>query len=304
METISTSSRNCFRECPLKYFLEYILKLSPDVEPVYFTWGTVVHAMSELLEEKQDATPDTVVEELYKRAEQNPPPDVDFEVLEGMLQGVRYAGWGYLKQYPEDSGRYETVINETQFELPLPCGVKFVGKIDKIRKDLQTGKFILWETKTAAQTGDTYYRRLPLDAQLRGYMLAARKALGVPVSHIVYDVWKKPQLRKEPAEDWSAYYERRGMKMFLKSQKYYERAAIDVPDASIDAYFHEIDQVAQEIRWCEHNGLWPGHHAANKRGECQFFKFCIAGGLWEEVTDTPPGYHVREANHPELAKEF
>lgn len=304
MKTISTSSRNCFRECPFRYFLEYVLKLSPESEPSYYTWGNVIHSVSELLDEKEDATPESVVEELYDRVEANPPQDVDPEVLDGMLRGAVLAAYGHLKAFSKDILRYESIIGETEFELPLPCGVKFVGKIDKIVRDLETNKLALWEIKTAAQTGNSYYRRLPLDAQLRGYMLAARRALGIPVDYIIYDVWKKPQLKKEAAESWADYYERRGMAMFLKSKHYFERSYPYIPDESVNAYFHEIDQIAQEIQWCESQGIWPAHHSGNRRGECQFLRFCIEGGIWQDITSTPTGYHIRKANHPELGKEF
>lgn len=108
---------------------------------------------------------------------------------------------GHFWRYENDD--FEFVAVERSFRIPIinpETGRKselfhFAGKIDAIVR-LPDARLAVLEYKT--EGGDInpdseYWRRLRCDAQISGYMLAAR-AMGFEVSTVVYDVTRKPTI--------------------------------------------------------------------------------------------------------------
>jgi hypothetical protein len=113
---------------------------------------------------------------------------------------------------------FETIASEVWFNLPIvdPATDKkmrkarFVGKIDELVRDKQTGLVYVFERKSTSQSLDSgqYWNRLKLDMQITGYLWAARicqqlgkfEKLGIGkdtslIQGVFYDVWHKPDIK-------------------------------------------------------------------------------------------------------------
>jgi hypothetical protein len=236
-------------------------------------------AIQEIREEIQDgrmAVPDlsTANAELY--------------VLEKAI-GSYYLYW-------QGKGEYRELEVEKEFQVPLGDGGNiFGGKIDLITQR-EDGRVHLWEHKTAARTGDSYYAMLRCDPQMRGNLAGANKGLGYDITHITYDILKKPQLRQRVGETPESYAVRVAEAYLLRPEEYFERRYETISRASSDAYIEEMKQLAEMIEECLQKGYFP-QQCPRVGFQCAFTPLCLEGESAEMRL-----YVRREKDllHPEL----
>lgn len=275
MQFIITNSMRCtFLDCNFRFFLEYILRLTPVKEAVYFVWGRLVHTCSERIEHGEEI--EDIVHNLREEAQETITGE-DAVQLDEMLIVIKYVMDAHLLKWHEQDQYYEDLNIENKFELPLPCGFCFQGKIDKMARDIRDGSILNWERKTAATTGTEYYDALYLASQPKGYILAAQRYLGLDSHSVLYDVYKKPQLRQRQTESREAFTKRLGEAYLLEMDKYFERRILTFTQQEIDEYFWDIDQVAETIQWHLQEGIWNKHHPGNRKGGCAYAPICLRG---------------------------
>jgi len=298
--TITNSSKSTFWDCPYKYFLFYVMMLSPDAEPEYFTWGKVIHRYAEGEDKGLEYA---VVEEAIRREFElgGPGSDwlgVDPQTLEWMLQLAPSVMGAHLLRFPNDDKLFEDLGVERKFSFKLPCGATMEGKVDKVVRHVDTGIIFNWERKTAAKTGDGYWNSLQFAGQPKGYLLATQKVFGFPARRAIYDIFKKPQVKQRKGETRDQFVKNLGNLYLLERKKYFERDEVPFEQWEIDAYLEELDMDARAIDWCMRNGIWPKHHPQNRIGRCSFESICkldLSKGI-------PPAFRVRSKvqMHPEL----
>lgn len=300
-KVITNSLRSTFLDCPYKYFLEYILRLSPRYEPIYFTWGRIVHKAAEA----RDGSAGIVgaLEELRKRAELECAPDKKLQEIEELCKIAPDAADAHLLVYAETDTQYETLGSELKFQLPLEDtdGWVFEGLIDRCVRRITTGTIHNWEIKTAAEVDQYYKDALLLDSQPRGYLLAAQRCYGFDVTSTIYDFWKKPAIKQSKYETREQFIARMSREYLLNRVKYFERFEIAFTQAEIDAYYYDLCQVAQAIQWHWEEGIWPKHHPRNRKGGCVYYPLC----RWGLDSGYRDQFIVRGKDefNPELRKE-
>jgi hypothetical protein len=205
-----------------------------------------------------------------------------------------------MLKYHEQDKRYESLGGEKsggEFELPLPCGWVFRGRIDKFVRDTKTGELIVWERKTTAQTGDSFWDSIPLDSQPKGYLLAGQRYFGYNTTSVIYDVWKKPQIKQKIGETREQFTQRLGEVYLLKRDKYFERRQVQFSQTAIDEHFHEVDFSARMIQHCMEEGIWPKYHPRNRKGGCAYKAICHCGE-YSEMEEQQ--YHRRDRTTSKL----
>lgn len=309
-KTITNSSRCTCLSCPFKYFCEYVLRLTPKREPEYFQWGSLIHRYAEEKEsgKSQIEILACVYEEIEKRMEHLTDKEIErLELQITILPTVfraHEAVWHTTDQY------LETLESERKFSMPLPesNGWTFEGKIDGYKRDTRDGVIYQWERKTAAKTGPSYWKRLVLDSQPKGYIMASQRCVGIDVNKVVYDVFKKPAISRGKYESVQAYWAKVAIMYESDPRKYMERGpypGIVKPqkyDAdTIQEYYWDLIMVTEIIENCLINGLWPKHHPGNLIGGCGYFPLCEATSDAEFEDLSHKLYYIRDAFHPELA---
>ena len=298
--SVSNSSKHTFHDCKRKYFYEYIRRLTPLKEAHYFVWGSLVHKMSELTDKgyKIKETIDVLrgkVENQLSRVPNSAGLINHWEALFIMLEGA----WGaYVLYYADRLGQYQVHSSETKFDIILPNGAHFKGKLDKIVQEVATGELFLWEIKTAAQTGEHWWDASLLDTQGPGYCYAARKAMNVHTSAVIYDVLKKPMIQQRSGEDELDFARRIRDTYLIDRAKYFERKKIIFSDEEIDNYEEELMRDAQLIDYHTREVLWDKQHPRNRIGKCAYFPLCTLG----ENGITLAGFYQR--TYEDLFKEL
>ncbi len=179
---IDHSAASAFRECPYKYYEQYmrngtgIERIKPKDEPYGpLALGSRVH---ELLEEHHLFWPG-VVKYL---------PSVD-EALEAESQWIMAA---YRKQYPEED--FEVLDVERVFRVQLPNSEHILtGKMDLFVQMLDSGLYRIMDHKTEKRgsKSNTPQKWAARD-QASLYLWAAAKIYGEPIDRFVVNVLTRP----------------------------------------------------------------------------------------------------------------
>jgi len=296
MQKIVTNSMRCtFLDCPYRFFLEYVCRYSPIIEADYFKWGRCVHAGMSCRDHEQPI--EKAITEIREETMERCPPLVEIEEIDEMCTLLPTVLDAHLLKWHEDDENYEILGGESyggKFSLPLPSGWLFKGKIDKLVRDIRSGKNLTWERKTAATIDDDYWEDVLLDSQPKGYLLAAQRCFGIQTRDVLYELFGKPQIRQKKWQTREMFIKELGEEYLLKQDKYLHRRRMPFEQADIDAYYWEIDQVAQMLQWHLEEGIWPKHHPKNRIGGCAYKPICLR--------DDTSKFYVRppEKLNPEL----
>ena len=230
---LSASWLECFKACPYRCYLKYILRLLPIKDTDALRMGTNWHRLLEImgmLPESMcpnclpgDVTPDCPlceetgvlpkkmmdaaireINQAYAIVPNYKEPE-EWE-LERIILLYTLSAYNW---YWGDS-KYEIIFNEQQFKIPLVNpetgralpNAKVVGKIDKLLRT-GTGIYLVGEHKSTSKSidGDSnYWKRLRLSSQSNLYSLALKSYLSpedmaTKFGGILYDVWHKPTIR-------------------------------------------------------------------------------------------------------------
>lgn len=279
MKAIITNSMRCtFLDCPYKFFCEYVRRLTPKREASYFRWGSLVHAGESCHDNSESCQ--KAIEEARQDAEERCLPVVELKEVDEMCQLLPSVLDAHLLRWHDDDKYYEPLGGESRggkFSLPLPCGWRFEGKIDKIIRDIRSGAILTLERKTAAQVDDAYFEDVLLDSQPVGYLLATQRCFGHDAKGVMYDLYGKPGIREKKWQTREQYVEELKGKYLLDRVKLFQRRRMPFDQSAIDAYYWDIDQVAQSIQWHLQEGIWPKHHPRNRIGGCAYKPICLRG---------------------------
>lgn len=312
--SITNSAKGTYFDCPYKYYLEYIRRLTPITPADYFRWGDLVHRVREqvALGGKEalihmDDCIQYVVEEIRTAIETkelrcSAKVVEEYEYMFDALPDVM-DGWMLANAPVANLLRYESQAVEGKFAMVLytdeTLKIVFQGKIDDIVRDTKTGKTLNWEIKTAAQTGENFYNQKQFDGQPKGYLLAAQRLYGFHHTDAMYEVLKKCQRRRDKGETTEEYYHRLGKWTKANYKTAIERRVISFTQEEIDAYEYELIHAGKLMYFSYRDILWTKHHPGNRQGGCGFSGICKHG---EFTTTETKRFYTRPAKeqHPEL----
>ncbi|KKN52395.1 hypothetical protein LCGC14_0613120 [marine sediment metagenome] len=270
--------RCTFLDCAYKFFCEYVLRMTPKKEPVYFRWGRIVHAGASC---RDHGLPiEDAIKEERLSAEKKCLPPAELTATDEMCTLLPYVLNAHMLRWHEDDKHYETLGGEDyggKFSLELPSGWLFQGKIDRIVRDVRSGKILNWERKTAAAIDDDYFEDLLLDSQPKGYLLATQRVFGFDAKGTVYDLYGKPGIKHKKWQTREMYIEELQEKYLLDRVKLFQRQRMPFDQEEIDAYYWDITNVSRMIEWCLAEAIWPKHHPRNRIGGCCYKPYCLRG---------------------------
>lgn len=328
-----------FKTCNLAHFFAYEMRLRRQRTSEPLSEGSAFHIALETYDfaagshEDKKAAGRAIVK---KRYEMIPPWCVtDDEIHSWICQGVRMSVLFDLHCDYWVNDENEIVATEMAYDIPLPNPMtgatsrnfRQAGKIDRIVR-LFDGRLAVQEYKTTSTDighDSDYWKRLRIDSQISGYVLAAR-AQGYPVETVLYDVTRKPALRPYKAtpvelrkykKDGELYANQRevnespeeyGRRVYEAvrndPQRYFRREEIVRLESDLREHQHDVWAQQKQIRACQTTGVWPRNTGSciGHFGKCEFFDICT-GGLAESVKAgvIPDGYRVAETMHEELA---
>ena len=323
---LTNSQIGTFRTCQRREFYSYVLGVRPQYAGSALRFGTNIHYGIELRCHNYEPA-DAVLAAM--RMYDVPPGNMrhDEALMEREIVGVMLTAYFWYWERPDSVPHAlyvaENIAAEEQFELKIK-GSRYVyaGKIDGVVK-LGDGRTAIRETKTSSDditpTSD-YVRRLLIDNQISGYVVAARKHRQIDT--VLYDIIKKPTMKPYKAtpvekrkytKEGTLYANMRdrdetpeefGVRLMADITEnpadYYQRYEIPRLDHDLEAWEKEMRDTAKQIQVARKNG----YMARNTNGcldnyRCQYLDVChsgiVVGG------DVPPGFRQTTCAHEELA---
>jgi len=195
---LTASSTKTCKQCPYKYYLRYVVGLRRDREATPLRFGGNWHRGLELLGQGCVAAD---MQGQLATEYRDRPEYISPEAWEVEYYTVASALAAYAWYYQNDG--LEVVATESEFCLPITnpesgrpsTKWRRAGKIDR---RIRMGEHeMIEEHKTTSEDiapGSDYWRNLRIDSQISMYLSAARE-IGHPTSGILYDVFRKPQIR-------------------------------------------------------------------------------------------------------------
>jgi hypothetical protein len=190
---------------------------------------------------------------------------------------------------------------EKQFLVPF-VEFDFAGKIDLAVDSRKHRKIV--EHKTSSRLRTDYITRLPLDTQIRGYMLGATEGLKLKPEEVTYDVVVKSKWRKKSGETLQEFGERNALRYIEQAPKFFYREDLPVSQEAIDSFVYELHEEHRNYkRIIKRLDLEDPRAWAPNDDYCdQYFKACEYLDLCLEGLDksTAVSYDQGTALHEEL----
>lgn len=329
---ITNSSMSCFMTCREKYDMRYNQRLSSVTVPTALLIGRAVHEglavlFNALRNSPADGTEKTdevmAMTVAGNDARTGGLSDQDVAITECMVLG-------YCERYKnrlrtEDEADFRVVLVEEPFEIKARSpftrravygNVYFAGKIDAVI-ETDEGLWIM-EHKTASRFDDDYFMSKEFDNQTALYAIAAREILGREVVGAVYDVLRKPMLKKSEGESDEEFAARAAASKTgrvkrkvsetveeysarllenLRSENGFARRWVRFDDDFVNTKQRFFCDIARDMRKPK---IYPNTSACMSGfGMCEFCGLCSAKAKNEPDCGT---FRVRSKMHEELER--
>lgn len=192
---------------------------------------------------------------------------------------------GYATRWGKDDQARKWLALEEKFDVRFPHanGYRLRGKVDGVFETAK-GKAWLLETKTASQiVEDTLSDSLAFDFQSLFYVMAMEIALKREIHGVLYNLARKPQLRRGKAESLDAFQQRIKADIALRPDFYFIRFEVAFP-AEVRLRFHEDLQskLAEFQVWCNSDTVMRTYRNESnciKRWNCNYLPACGRGSM-------------------------
>lgn len=219
---LSVSAANCWQNCNREYYFKYILKREPVEKPVELAFGSAWHA--------------------YREGKE------DFHGLTGQeLVKLKVLNECYTQHWKDEP--LEIIAHEEGFELPgfdgdgLDPDLLVCGRIDG------RGANRLVEFKTTSSyidAGSLYWERILDDRQIQTY-LGALWSLGHTFNDVVYDVARKPGLKRKGKETLEDYGNRVREAITDDPDAYFQRRTFTFTEEQVAETWTDLHSIYRQI---------------------------------------------------------
>lgn len=186
----------------------------------------------------------------------------------------------YMRHWNDDffGTKKEWVEVEGEFKVRVAGGL-FRGKRDGVYRNKDMKGTFLYETKTKSRWNDeTIMAMLPMDFQVLSYMLAYYLEHKIFLKGVLYNVVRKPQLRRGVNEDFTTYGKRIQVDMEKRPDFYFSRYYCAISEEDIKHFSRKFSKLTLDfyawargdMRLDEQNTS----HCVNIYGNCQFLNYC------------------------------
>lgn len=303
-EGYTQSEIGTFKACRYKWYLSYVLRVTPKIMASYFEDGGAFHDAQEDRGNGVDMEQIGLnIRENYKgfianyKGAMTPEIIADYDKRMAMVQGMVA---GYEAVYPRDE--FEIIECEDQFkvELDLKDGTTAFIRGKKDKKVMKDGEPWLVEHKTSSVINATYKNKLPMDQQTLTYSWADWKQHDEVISGVVYDVIKKPTIRQKKAESREDFLNRLRQSYIDGPEKHFFREDLKYSKKQLIKFEKKLITIIKLMRKAEEN---PKEEVYRNEGACSDFGGC----MYKEICrkQSLKGFHMnkffkREGKHQEL----
>ena len=304
---ISVSSIKDFMTCRRLYYYKRIKKYEKSAFHLPFFVGKVVHeGMAHLLAKKKNAI--ELMVKYYKEEREKVKREFtlnekelhELNLQEPITKGMVAA---YQRKYAKMLRDTEVLGSEVEGALQFGDDVIFVIKMDNLVK--VRGKKILHELKTSKYITPEYVKMVQTDLQTAAYFHFHNVIWeDDPIQEIMYDVIRKPSIRKKKSESDAGFVTR--------LQEWYDKPDGDEsvfhierfkePKITCDALVNTVTKVSEDMKRCKEKEDYyeDWDKCASYYGDiCPYYDLCHEGGETKEnlvLYQIRKSYHVNKEN--------
>jgi len=317
-QTVSISEINSRLSCQVKHDFRYNRRLVPAEEREVLTLGKAVHIGLEGWYLTRNI--DHALQAMRDYLERSAYGDDLIPLASGMLKG-------YVEHW-RDQDDFEVLHVELPFRVPLisPSGIAsrifdLVGRVDMVVRKPDGS---LWgvEHKTLGTKDAQYFRRLETDFQVRAYVWAVSRFLGVEVRGILYNVLRsklpvEPEILKNgsiskrsnidsTAEVFEAALARTGSnpvdyaeileRLRTEGNTFFMRREMEIPPEDLSRWALEMYHITRDLR--RSKVVYRNPTACSLHGGCEYRDLCSGLLPADEVSTR---YRTLVSKHPELS---
>lgn len=277
--TSSADARSCWR----KYYFHNILGLNLKKKTSALGVGTVIHECFEkyfLKSPPQDILNHIDASYQKMRTMENDPIELERLYLDHI---TCKAMW---QNYPLNDLGFVDVQPEQSFKIAfLGRGNYLSGRVDGLVR-LQD-KWWIREVKTTSLSRAQFEGRAETSYQATGYVYGLMKARGIEVSGILFDVIKRPKIRKRTTENAEEFGKRLAAEYTIpeKTNFYYYRHYSYRSGHQVNEYLKDVYALVKEVRTHTHRGQWWRNPDAcwTFGSACPYKRICWMDDLDEDV---------------------
>lgn len=298
----TASAIKTWRTCQRKFFWKYIARLRPLHSGPSLYVGKVFHNAIEAWykDEEWNAPFDQAYQDLHSVEMYQNQEDVDR--AETQLIGLEAALALYHEHYDRDADNWEGAQCEQSFVVNLG-DFDYSGMIDVVHPK----RGWLMEHKTASRIDEHYLDRLPIDIQMRGYMVGAQFGLDMKPKLMHYNVIRKTKLRRGKNETTKSFYSRVENDVAERPDHYFHRSTFRVTRDMQRTFLADILEVNRQFESAleemgRENASDPNWWLTNDGAcneyfrSCDYLRFDLEGFSPTNVLD----YEQTEHMHTEL----
>ena len=274
MLEISHSSASVAEQCWKKWYFQYVMRLEPTKIAHHMYLGRVYHDalflcnMGVPTNKITDFITDTFNDEMAKNEK------ADHEQL--IIN--RHTVMGMFLSYPhKDLTQWQEMYPEEEFKCRLGNmrNVKFVGRVDGRVK--WNDHYWLREYKTTGLSQRMFEQRAAISSQCTGYVYGVERQHQHPIAGVIYDVVKRPLLRKRMDETAEKFGMRIQMDYATRPQFYHLRYAAYRTTNEVALFENDLMSLVKDIREKKKTGRWNRNTGAcyNYNSECPYKKICF-----------------------------
>lgn len=231
---------------------------------------------ADALKEDWEKTANEVIDSYLSKEDLRELPD-EIETDRGLV--IALIG-GYLNQYKEDFAKFKPYEVEKTFDAEYR-GFRLRGKIDAVIKN-QNGELWKQEHKTSGRISeDIKIASLAFDFQNLFYTFVKKRVLGEDIKGTIYNVNRKPQLRKRKTENLPDFIKRVREDIDSRPEWYYYRYEIQYTERDLDRFQQDLDSLLNEIKDVVGGKIIPirRNYMSCDRGmyPCDFLEMCSSG---------------------------
>lgn len=203
----------------------------------------------------------------------------------------------YFTFYASDFKEHKTLFNEKEFSVSF-FGVRAIGKID--RGIILDGARTLMEHKTKGKIDDDGIRtRLPLDFQTLYYALAWKETFGAYPEQTLYNVIRKPYLKRKPTETMKDFGARLRKEIRADYDHFFKRWLVPFDSRLMMEFEFELKILFQRIIDLSEKQYQPLRNLSGCFDDwafpCDFLEACASGCIKGN-----PSFFQRDKISPEL----
>lgn len=289
--TWSYSSLKLFRKCHRKFYWHNILRLSSKREASPLVISNAMHEGLAKWYLFGKSNIRKIANQIAAKTKERIEKNVNFydqddydelQVLLNTLTGMLVA---YATVFKSDRANWKLTKQDVETWFSVNLGpFDFKGRIDLL--PLQKRKQLLVDHKVVSNIQESYLEKLPLDSQLRSYILGATRDLKRSPKKVVYNLIRKCKLRQKSQESTQEFCDRIQQDYIDRRDFYFHREIMMFSKDDIEAFEYDLRKTHAEFAWLVNSSKspldpreWPcsDHICDEYFRTCEYCPLCLQG---------------------------